>query len=50
MDAKHGSAQVTMNGEMDHNLPPEKAGTKLDQQDMYRMGKQQEFRVRSLVF
>ena len=26
------------------NLPPEKAGTKSDQQDMWRMGKAQEMR------
>lgn len=43
---KVGSAQVTMDGEKDHFLSAEKAGTRLDQMDMQRMGKDQEFRVR----
>lgn len=46
-EGKVGSAQVTMGDEMDHELSPEKAGTRLDQMDMRRMGKSQEFRVRT---
>lgn len=45
-EGKVSSTQVTMDDEMDHNLSPEKAGTRLDQMDMRRMGKPQEFRVR----
>lgn len=48
MEGKVSSAQVTMNDDMDYNLSPEKAGTRLDQMDMRRMGKAQEFRVRLL--
>lgn len=43
---KISSAQVTMDDEVDPHLSPEKAGTRLDQLDMRRMGLPQEFRVR----
>lgn len=46
MEDKTTSAQVTAHDEMDyHHLSPEKAGTKLDQMDMQRMGLSQEFKV-----
>ncbi|CAK1363246.1 unnamed protein product [Cercospora beticola] len=44
---KEALSQVTMDDNMDFNgtdLPPEKQGTVVDRRDMYRMGKQQEFR------
>ena len=44
---KEALSQVTMDDNMDFNgtdLPPEKQRTAVDRRDMYRMGKQQEFR------
>jgi hypothetical protein len=46
---KVGSMQhPRVDGNMEYiDLPPEKAGTRLDISDMHRMGKKQEFKVRS---